>query len=144
MSKCLVIADACCKVPEANIKGRSGFGKSACGCVIIDEQGQVFEYKKYLGERTVPQAEFEGLIFALDKASEHSRRDIEVRMDSELVIKWMNGDYRLRKEHIKPLFDEATKMSKRFKNIEYNHHSRKADLAKHADKLSNDAIREYE
>ena len=98
--------------------------------------------KKYLGEMTVPEAEFRGLIFALDQAVSISRYDIEVWMDSELVIKWMKGEYRMKKEHIRPLFDEAKKYEQRFRNIEYFHHLSTSILAKRAHKLAEKAYNE--
>ncbi len=136
-----IIVDSCCKIPNAHIKGRRGRGKSACGVLFIDEAGNEHEYSKFLGEMTVPQAEFSGLIYALDKATEHTRREVEVWMDSELVIKWMTGEYRMRKDHIKPLYDKAKSFELRYKKVEYFHHPRTADLAKRVDILAN---QEYE
>jgi len=85
------------RIPNAHLKDRIGFGKSACGVLIIDDKNTEHEFSKYLGDKTVPEAEFEGLIFALDKASEVLKRNqaVEVWMDSELVVKWMNKEYKL-------------------------------------------------
>lgn len=134
--KAKIITDACCHKPNSNIKGSCGSGKAACGVLIIDEFGNENEFSKYLGETTPPQAEFRGLIFALDKATEISRGEIEVFMDSELVINWMNGLYRLRKEYIKPLFDEAKKNASRFKSVEYLYHSGNTTLGIRVDALA--------
>lgn len=143
MANTIVVVDACCKVNNANKKGRSSKGQAACGCVIIDEKGEIHEYSQFLGEMTVPQAEFEGLVFALDKAAAHTRKKVEVRMDSELVIKWMNKEYRLKKDHIKPIYDRALTNANRFDDVVYNHHSRSCNLAKQADKIANKKIKEY-
>lgn len=137
MNKTKIIVDACCHIQNANILGRLGKGKSACGVLIIDHQGREYEISRYLGEMTVPEAEFRGLIFALDQAVGITRLDIEVWMDSELVTNWMLGKYRMKKEHIRVLFDEAQKNSQRFKSVEYFHHSRNTVLGKRADKLAN-------
>lgn len=136
MVKTKIIVDARVQIPRAHISGRTGRGKATCGVLIINEYGQEHEFSKYLGEMTVPEAEFRGLIFALDEAAAICRYDVEVWMDSELVIKWMTGDYRMRKEHIRPLFDEARKNSQRFRSVEYFHHTRDTDLAKRADTLA--------
>ncbi len=140
-----IIVDATCKIQDTHIKGRTGVGKATCGVLIIDTNGEEYEHSSYLGEKTVPEAEFEGLIFALDKASGILRRNqhVEVWMDSELVIKWMNKVYRLRKEHIKPLFDKANDLAQRFKGVKYFHHSRETGLAKRADKLAHAKYEEY-
>ena len=128
-----------------HIKGRVGFGKSACGVLIIDSDGKELECAKYLGEKTVPQAEFEGLVFALDKASEFLNRHkgIEVCMDSELVIKWMNKEYRLKQEHIKPIYDEANQKAQRFTSVQYFHHPRTTQLAQRVDKLAKVEFEKY-
>ena len=139
MSDCSrVYVDACCHTANAHLKDRIGYGKSACGVLIIDTNSNEYEFSKYLGDKTVPEAEFEGLIFALDKASEVLQRNqnIEVWMDSELVVKWMNKEYRLKKEHIKPLYDQAHTLSQRFTNIRFYHHSRDCEFAKKADRIA--------
>jgi len=133
-----VYADACVKIPNANQKGRKGRGKAACGVLIIDLNGREYKYSKYLGECTVPEAEFKGLLLALDKVVEHTRGNIEVWMDSELVIKWMNKEYRLKKAHIKPLYDEAIKLQQRYAGVKYYHFSRNHPIAKKVDKIAED------
>jgi len=143
--KNLIIFDACCHIPEAHIKGRTKKGKSACGVLIINNKNEEIEFKQYLGKCTPPEAEFKALIFALDKGSEIIKRneDIEIRCDSELVIRWMTGEYRLKKAHIKPLFDEAKKLENRFKNVKYLHHSRNSSLGQKVDKLAQQAYKEF-
>jgi ribonuclease HI len=133
-----IIVDATVRIPNANVPGRAKVGKAACGVLIIDTDGQEYECSCYLGEMTVPQAEFQGLIFALDKASEVLRRNqhVNVWMDSELVVNWMNKTFKLKKEHIKPLFDKANALAQRFSSVAYFHHPRTAKLAQRADKLA--------
>lgn len=136
--KIKIITDACCKIENAHLKGRIGKGKSACGMIILDEEENIIlEKSKYLGELTVPQAEYNGLIFALDLASGYCRNDIEVWMDSELVIKQMNGDYGIKSENMKPLYDEVKKLEGRFSGFKkYFHHKRNAKWAKYVDALA--------
>lgn len=144
--KNLIIFDATCHIPEAHIKGRRKEGRSACGVLIITSRREEFQYKRYLGEMTPPVAEFKALIFALDKAAEVIKRneDIEVRGDSELVIKWMTGNFRLKKQHIKPLFDEAKKMESRFQtNIQYYYQPRNSKYGKIAHRLAQDAYEQF-
>lgn len=147
MSDCSrIYVDACCRIPNANVKGRIGFGKAACGVLIIDDKNAEYEYAKYLGDKTVPEAEFEGLIFALDKASEVLKRNqaVEVWMDSELVVKWMNKEFKLHQAHIKPLYDQATLLSQRFTSIKYYHHSRETEFAKKADKIADNEYKKHQ
>jgi len=133
-----IYVDACCYIPNAHLKDRIGNGESACGVLIIDTNNEEYEFSQYLGDKTVPQPEFEGLVFALDKASEVLRRNqsIEVWMDSQLAVKWMNREYKLRKEHIKPLCDRARALSQRFAGVSYYHHSRDSEFARRADRIA--------
>lgn len=144
IQKAKIIVDARCQIPNAHKRGRVGRGKATCGVIIIDERGNEHQLSKYLGDMTVPEAEFNGLIFALEEASAITRYDIEVWMDSELVIKWMRGEYRLKKPHIRPLFDQAKQNAERFKSVDYFHHDREAILAKRADVLATAEYRKHQ
>ncbi len=144
MSKAKIIVDARCQIPNAHLPGRLGRGKASCGVLIINERGIEHEFKHYLGEMSVPEAEFRGLIFALEEAVAIVRHEVEVWMDSELVVRWMTGDYRMKKEHIRPLFDEAKKREQRFRSVEYFHHPRTTALARRADTLANQAFQEHQ
>lgn len=143
MTKSKIVVDACCHVPNAHITGRTGKGECACGVLIIDQNGTEHEFTKYLGHMTAPEAEFHGLVFALDQATSITRYEVEILMDSELVVKWMTGDYRMKKDHIRPLFDEAKKYEQRFKAVKYIHHSRLTPLGKHVDRLANAEYQKY-
>lgn len=134
--KAKIIVDSCCHVPNAHVPGRTGRGKAACGVLVIDENGNEQVFSKYLGEMTAPEAEFNGLIFGLDQSTSVTRNDVEVWMDSELVVKWMRGEYRLKKKHIRPLFDKAKLFEQRYKSVEYFHHPRTATLASKADRIA--------
>ena len=139
--KLKLVSDACCRLQSDKATGvMHGKGKSACGFVMLDETGEVIaERTKYLGELTVPQAEYEGLIFALDTAVEFCRTRVEVWMDSEFVIRQMTGDYCIRSEHVKLLFDRVKLMEQRFlEPVQYFHHDRGSLWARRADKLANE------
>ncbi len=136
-----VISDACCRVPSDPLTGAMhAKGKSACGFVMLDSESKIIEERaKYLGELTPPQAEYEGLIFALDTAVEFCRDRVEIWMDSELVIKQMLGDYCIRSRQVKLLFDEVKRLENRFlSKVRYFHHERGSFWARHADKLANE------
>jgi ribonuclease HI len=133
-----LIVDATCRIANANSAGRPGWGHCACGYVIVDMNDNILcEGAKYIGEKTVPQAEMEGLVEGLEQAAAHGRNNIEVWSDSELVIKWMNGQYRLKKPEIRKLYDQAKQKEARFIGEKrYFWHNRSSKWAMHADKLA--------
>lgn len=143
IQKIIAIVDATCKVPNAHIKGRAGWGRAAAGFVILDEGDNILQQgAKYLGERTVPQAEMEGLIEVLENAAAYCRYNVEVRTDSELCVRWMNGIYRLKKPKIRLLFDKVKDKERRFAGtVSYIWHSRNSFWGKYVDNL---ADKEYQ
>lgn len=138
MGNIKLIVDATCRVANANQKGRQGWGHCACGYVIIDENESVLgEGAKYLGEMTVPQAEMEALVEGLENAAAFGRNNIEIWSDSELVVNWMNGKYKLKQKHIRPLYDQAKQKAARFVGeVKYFWHNRNSKWAMHVDKLA--------
>ncbi len=138
-----VVVDATCQIKNAHLKGRTTKGESACGVLVIDEKGKEYQYSRYLGEMTVPEAEFNGLIFALEQVSELTNDRIEVFMDSQLVIRWLTGEYRIKKSHIKPLFTKVKGLEKRFKKVSYFHHSRETEFGRRVDWLARRQLFKY-
>lgn len=139
-SKIKIVTDACCK----KLDGR-GKGLSAGGVIILDEDGNVIaEKSKYFGEITTPQAEYSAVAFGLDCASAEGRQEVEVWTDSELVVRQMNGDYAIKSENIKPLFDEVKKLELRFLGtVKYFFHRRDTVLARQADKVADNEYRRH-
>ncbi len=137
--KLKIICDATCRIPNAHLPGRVSKGKSACGILFFDENDNLIqELSFYLGELTPPQAEYNGLIKALDSASGLCREDIEVWLDSEFVVKQLSGDYGIKSGNMKPLYDQVKTLERRFiKGVNYYHHPRITKLAKQADRLAN-------
>jgi ribonuclease HI len=140
--KLKIVCDASCRIPKANVPGRIGKGKSAAGVIFLDDKDIIIEATgSYLGEMTPPQAEYNALIKALDGASQFCRKNLEIWLDSELVVKHLTGEYALKSENIKPLYDQVKALEKRFVGkVEYYHHPRTAKLAKEADKLANQEL----
>lgn len=135
-----LIVDATCQIENAHIKGRESKGQSACGVLLIDDKNNQYQYGCYLGKNTVPEAEFKGLIFALEKAKEITKDKIDVFMDSQLVIRWLTGEYKVKKVHIKPLFEKVKSLEKNFSQINYYHHSRETKFGKIVDSLAREKL----
>ena len=118
---------------------RGNPGPAGIGAVILDEKGDVIaEISEYIGETTNNQAEYRALIAGLAKAKELDVKEIEVFLDSELVVKQLNREYRVKDKDLAPLFLEVYNISLGFKKIVFKHiYREKNELA---DKLVNQAL----
>ena len=122
---------------------RGNPGPAGIGVVFRDENNNIIaEYKDYLGEATNNVAEYKALILALTKASslEPKPSSLNIRMDSELIVRQMQGRYKIKEPTLKLLAQEVFKLMHQFKNVEFNHVFRESN--KEADKLVNEAIDE--
>src|SRR3990167_6480034 len=90
---------------------RGNPGPAALGVVISDEKGRVIkEYGEKLGVKTNNEAEYMAVIFALKKMKalfgkeKIKKMEINFKMDSEFVVRQLNGDYKIEEERLFPLF----------------------------------------
>jgi ribonuclease HI len=130
---------------RANIDGgsRGNPGPASYGVVIRDGRGEtVAKLKKYIGRMTNNVAEYYGLIAALDYAQSQGIRALRVESDSELLVKQMRGQYKVKSEDLRPLFERAQKMSKAFDSFRIEHVYREQN--READALANEALDETE
>jgi ribonuclease HI len=130
---------------RANIDGgsRGNPGPASYGVVIRDGRGEIVaKLKKYIGRTTNNVAEYYGLIAALDYAESHGVRAIRIESDSELLVKQMRGQYKVKSEDLRPLFERAQKMSKAFDSFRIEHVYREQN--READALANEALDETE
>jgi len=95
-----------------------------------------------LGIATNNVAEYQGLIAALDFLVANGHQDVEIRSDSELLVRQMRGEYRVRNEGLKPLYARARLLALQIPRLDIRH-VRRADN-EHADRLSNLAMDESE
>ncbi len=118
---------------------RGNPGPAALGVVVGEK-----EYSEYLGEMTNNQAEYRALVFALKKAKallggkKAEEAEIEVRMDSELIVKQLNAEYKIKEPDLQPLFIEVWNLRLDFKKMEFKHIRREQN--KQADELVNRAL----
>ena len=118
---------------------RGNPGPSGYGAVVEDAQGRVLaELSEFLGIQTNNYAEYSGLLAVLRWAIEHKATHLRVISDSELMVKQMQGKYKVASPVLKPLYDEAKKMARRFENLEMRHTLRGGN--KVADRLANEAM----
>ena len=128
---------------RANIDGgsRGNPGPASSGVVIRSPRGEIVaRLKKYIGRTTNNVAEYYGLIAALDYAQSKSIRALRIESDSELLVKQMRGQYKVKSSDLKPLYERAKKMSQSFAAFRIDHVYREQN--KEADALANEALDE--
>jgi ribonuclease HI len=120
---------------------RGNPGPAGAGAVLLDDRGEVIaELTKYLGTATNNVAEYTGLIIGLEEAQRRAIDEIEVRMDSQLVVRQMAGIYRVRHPNMVPLAKRARELYESFERRSIIHVRREQNAE--ADVLSNRAIDE--
>ena len=118
---------------------RGNPGPAGAGAVVLDERGQVLgRYGKFLGKQTNNVAEYEGLLLGLRHAQEMGAREVEVRADSELMIRQLEGRYQVKHPGLKPLHAEALRLLRSFERHGLRHVPRAENAL--ADEMSNRAI----
>lgn len=118
---------------------RGNPGPAGIGVVIKDKQGKIIaEHGRYIGETTNNQAEYRALILGLEKAAELGAEEIQCFLDSELVAKQMNREYKVKDKNLAPLFVKVWNLSLGFKKVIFEHIYREKN--KEADRLVNEAI----
>jgi phosphoribosylglycinamide formyltransferase-1 len=125
----------------AHIDGasRGNPGPAAAGFILTDPAGKQIQAKSFfLGHATNNVAEYTSIVKALEAIKQLGVKQIIVYSDSELLVKQLNGEYRLKSEQIKPLFRQATDLLSEFENWKVQHIPREKN--KEADKLVNQAL----
>jgi len=118
---------------------RGNPGPAGIGAVIYDENKNIIaEVSEYLGVATNNQAEYKAVIAALKKAKELGGTELVFYMDSELAVKQLNREYKVKNKDLAPLFLEVYNLSLSFKKISFSHIRREFNQA--ADKLANEAM----
>jgi probable phosphoglycerate mutase len=106
---------------------------------VEDSKGRVLaELSEFVGIQTNNFAEYSGLLAVLKWAIENGKKHLRVISDSELMVKQMQGKYAVKSPILKPLFEEARKLSRRLDGFEMRHTLRGGN--KHADRLANEAM----
>ena len=121
---------------------RGNPGPAGAGAVILKGGKEVGHVSKYLGEQTNNFAEYEALILALDKAAKLFKSPLEavtVYMDSELIVKQMKGEYRVKNPELKKQHERVRLLiMKSFPSITFEHVRREKNTV--ADQYANDAM----
>ena len=118
---------------------RGNPGPAGAGAYLENETGEpVARVYKYLGETTNNVAEYSALIFGLKEAKRQGALEILVRMDSQLVVRQILGEYKVKNENLQKLHEQAIELLKAFPRYRFEHIPREKN--EEADRLANLAI----
>jgi ribonuclease HI len=126
-------------VLHADGGSRGNPGPAGAGAVLTTEDGEeVAGLSRYLGRATNNVAEYQALIMGLEEARRLGCRELEVRLDSELIVRQLSGRYRVKSPHLKPLHDRARELLAGFGRVRVSHVAREHNHK--ADRLANQAM----
>lgn len=118
---------------------RGNPGPAGIGVVVEDEDGKLLEeHAKFLGVATNNVAEYKAAVLGLERAKALGAKTVEVRADSELMVKQASGEYRVKNIGLKPLYEKLKILETHFDKVRYRHVRREQNTA--ADALANKAM----
>ena len=121
---------------------RGNPGPAAIGVTIRDERGKLITFiSQRIGRATNNQAEYRAIIAALEEAVRLGSRQVDIKTDSELVVKQINGEYRVKKTTLKPLYQQVKQLQGSLEGFTITHIPRQQNFE--ADKLANKALNGY-
>jgi len=127
---------------------RGNPGDAAIGVIILGVGSEKKEYCEFIGQKTNNEAEYQAVIFALKKIKQLvgkeklKNTEVEIRLDSELVAKQLNGEYKIEEKNLQLLFMEIWNLKFDFPKVSFKHIPREQN--KEADYLVNKALNEKE
>jgi len=115
---------------------RGNPGEAAYGVRVCDEDGtEVACFGDYLGRQTNNYAEYQGAIAALRWALEHDVAALEIRSDSQLIVRQIEGRYRVKSATLRPLWQEARRLVEQLETFRIVHLRREHNVE--ADSMAN-------
>ena len=124
---------------------RGNPGPAAIGILICDHQGEMLaEHCEVIGEATNNVAEYRALIEGMKRARELGADELDCYLDSELAVKQLKGEYKIKNYNLQKLFDRARNEEREFKHISYTHVKREEENMRRADQLVNLALDQAE
>ena len=123
---------------------RGNPGPAAVGVLICNDQDEILlEHAEIIGEATNNVAEYQALLKGMKRAKELGATEVASFLDSELVVKQLKGEYKLKNYNLQKLFDEVKLREIDFtRGVSYTHLRREEDKMRRADQLVNHALNE--
>jgi ribonuclease HI len=120
---------------------RGNPGPAGAGYAIFGPGGELVEKKaRTIGRRTNNEAEYEALIWAILRATEITQGDVKFHSDSELMVKQVNGKYRVRKDHLRNLVERARQGASGFRSFRLVHVPRENENIQLVDAMVNEEL----
>jgi ribonuclease HI len=115
-------------------------GPAGAGWVLFNEEtGITLKDGRFLGEATNNEAEYQALLIGLEQSLIHGAKEIVVQMDSELLVRQINGVYKVRNPRLSVFFEKAKDLLRKFSKYDIMHIPREQN--READRMANEAIR---
>jgi ribonuclease HI len=132
--------ELCCFTDGAS---RGNPGPSAGAYILVSREGLVIEERSwFLGTGTNNEAEYQALIAGLKAADRQGCEFLTVFSDSELVVRQMEGSYRVSSSRLRPLYAKAANLLPRFRSVRFRSVPRENPMIRRADRLCNQALDE--
>lgn len=120
---------------------RGNPGPAAFAIVVTDGNGKVVkEFARYVGRTTNNEAEYQGALAGLKEAEALGADEVEVVMDSEVVVKQVNGQYACRAPNLQPFLQEVRRAMKGFQRASFRNVRREDAFVSRADRLLNEEL----
>jgi len=124
---------------------RGNPGPAAIGYAVYDPDGKIVDKdSKAIGIRTNNQAEYEAFVWALERVSKMGAAEVVFYSDSELLVRQVNGQYRIKDLRLRDLHDLAQGYIDAFDSFEIEHVSRQNERTSRVDAMINEELDEYE
>lgn len=121
---------------------RGNPGPAAAAAILLNEAGEeIAREAKYMGTATNNQAEYTAVLLGLEKAEALSVKKVTVFMDSELVVKQLSGEYKVKNAELAKLFVRVWNLTRKFDRVDFHHVRREYNQT--ADALVNQTIDEH-
>jgi ribonuclease HI len=120
---------------------RGNPGPSAIAFIVLTDDNQTLKrYAKFVGTKTNNQAEYEALIAALEYAHKSFLQKVTCHLDSELVVKHLNGEYKVKNPELKSLWTKVQKLKQNFQKISFTHVARTDVHIQEVDSMANQIL----
>lgn len=119
---------------------RGNPGPSAIAFLIVHDGTVLKSYSGFVGKRTNNQAEYEAIISALECASEMDCEEVTCYLDSQLVVRQLDGQYRVRNPELRNLWFKVQTLKRRFRKISFNHLPRTDRYIQIVDTMANQTL----